>query len=360
MDLVESGSSRARSREESLGDEVRVARADEGVGFVFRAGDGESQWFVRCDADLPSFPCVNPQEIEVLEVRNSKRRRRDTRGSSSSSGGQASSSSAGLPAPSTPTTRFTEIVEVDDDDDDDDGGNSSSRRLPSSPPPLSARRARSGVIDLAAAEDDPDAPEVVGVRRTQPVWGSRAYLDARRAASFAASQARLQQYRRHGERARADMQRTIRENAEQRRQLDDMNRLLLDGVFLQHQQHANQRADLVSRTRRVFDMAFPLFLFLQGARGGAPVPMPNRGASDEMLSTIPTHVVPEKPGNGKGRAAAAGEEEEDCPICLESMDPGQEVSTLPCQHQYHTACINRWLRGNKVCSICRRPIDAKP
>lgn len=33
----------------------------------------------------------------------------------------------------------------------------------------------------------------------------------------------------------------------------------------------------------------------------------------------------------------------DCPICMSSMVTGDKVTTLPCNHQYHTPCIEQWL-----------------
>lgn len=39
-------------------------------------------------------------------------------------------------------------------------------------------------------------------------------------------------------------------------------------------------------------------------------------------------------------AAAAGAK---CSICLDSMDAGSEVRTLPCMHVFHCTCIDRWL-----------------
>lgn len=33
----------------------------------------------------------------------------------------------------------------------------------------------------------------------------------------------------------------------------------------------------------------------------------------------------------------------DCPICMSPMSTGEKVTTLPCNHQYHTPCIEQWL-----------------
>ena len=34
------------------------------------------------------------------------------------------------------------------------------------------------------------------------------------------------------------------------------------------------------------------------------------------------------------------------------IDPGKEIKTLDCQHQFHNRCLNRWMMLNKECPIC--------
>ena len=47
---------------------------------------------------------------------------------------------------------------------------------------------------------------------------------------------------------------------------------------------------------------------------------------------------------------------EQCTICLENMRPGDEVvSTLSCQHSFHSACIVAALRHSPRCPVCRDP-----
>lgn len=36
----------------------------------------------------------------------------------------------------------------------------------------------------------------------------------------------------------------------------------------------------------------------------------------------------------------------DCPVCMSPMATGETVTTLPCKHQYHTACIEQWLTNS--------------
>ena len=51
------------------------------------------------------------------------------------------------------------------------------------------------------------------------------------------------------------------------------------------------------------------------------------------------------------------DEEEPCCVCLSSM-AGCKVRHLPCFHQFHMRCIDRWLRSSSVCPICKVPVQA--
>ncbi|KAJ9559597.1 hypothetical protein OSB04_004757 [Centaurea solstitialis] len=43
----------------------------------------------------------------------------------------------------------------------------------------------------------------------------------------------------------------------------------------------------------------------------------------------------------------------DCPICLEEFHVGDGVRGLPCAHNFHVACIDKWLMLNIKCPRCR-------
>nr|GEW91294.1 E3 ubiquitin-protein ligase SIS3-like [Tanacetum cinerariifolium] len=43
----------------------------------------------------------------------------------------------------------------------------------------------------------------------------------------------------------------------------------------------------------------------------------------------------------------------DCPICLEEFHVGDQVRGLPCAHNFHLACIDKWLKLNIRCPRCR-------
>ena len=42
-----------------------------------------------------------------------------------------------------------------------------------------------------------------------------------------------------------------------------------------------------------------------------------------------------------------------CSICLEDFQIGDSVRTIPCFHEFHMQCIDRWLREQATCPICK-------
>lgn len=46
----------------------------------------------------------------------------------------------------------------------------------------------------------------------------------------------------------------------------------------------------------------------------------------------------------------------DCSICLESFTDGDKLIHLPCEHKFHHACLDRWIRTCGECPYCRQHI----
>ncbi|CAN1746892.1 E3 ubiquitin-protein ligase SDIR1 [Linum perenne] len=49
----------------------------------------------------------------------------------------------------------------------------------------------------------------------------------------------------------------------------------------------------------------------------------------------------------------ASEDELTCSVCLEQVDVGEVIRTLPCLHQFHAICIDPWLRQQGTCPVCK-------
>ncbi|CAL1414846.1 unnamed protein product [Linum trigynum] len=49
-----------------------------------------------------------------------------------------------------------------------------------------------------------------------------------------------------------------------------------------------------------------------------------------------------------------GEEAEQCYICLSDYEEGDKIRVLPCHHEYHMSCVDKWLKEiHGVCPLCR-------
>ncbi|URE06637.1 E3 ubiquitin-protein ligase [Musa troglodytarum] len=46
-------------------------------------------------------------------------------------------------------------------------------------------------------------------------------------------------------------------------------------------------------------------------------------------------------------------EDAECCICLSPYDDGVELRGLPCGHHFHCSCIDKWLRINATCPLCK-------
>uniref|UniRef100_A0A7N0TDD1 RING-type E3 ubiquitin transferase n=1 Tax=Kalanchoe fedtschenkoi TaxID=63787 RepID=A0A7N0TDD1_KALFE len=48
-----------------------------------------------------------------------------------------------------------------------------------------------------------------------------------------------------------------------------------------------------------------------------------------------------------------------CTVCLEQVNQGELVRTLPCLHQFHVNCIDPWLRQQGTCPICKFRVSSE-
>ncbi|XP_013210170.1 E3 ubiquitin-protein ligase RLIM-like [Microtus ochrogaster] len=45
-----------------------------------------------------------------------------------------------------------------------------------------------------------------------------------------------------------------------------------------------------------------------------------------------------------------------CSVCIREYTEGDKLRKLPCSHEYHVYCIDRWLSENSTCPICRMDV----
>merc|ERR1719245_162834 len=54
----------------------------------------------------------------------------------------------------------------------------------------------------------------------------------------------------------------------------------------------------------------------------------------------------------------SSEEEDECPICLTSLDKKREEKVaLPCCHSFCDTCITNWLKNKRFCPVCKTNAD---
>lgn len=70
-------------------------------------------------------------------------------------------------------------------------------------------------------------------------------------------------------------------------------------------------------------------------------PPRRRGASKASIDSMPAIIVSESDGL------------EDCSICLAEFMAGDEERKMPCNHAYHSGCIEKWLENHATCPLCR-------
>ncbi|XP_024970208.1 E3 ubiquitin-protein ligase SDIR1 isoform X4 [Cynara cardunculus var. scolymus] len=57
--------------------------------------------------------------------------------------------------------------------------------------------------------------------------------------------------------------------------------------------------------------------------------------------------------SGKAVGGKSSEDELTCSVCLEQVNVGELVRSLPCLHQFHANCIDPWLRQQGSCPVCK-------
>lgn len=96
----------------------------------------------------------------------------------------------------------------------------------------------------------------------------------------------------------------------------------------------------------------------------------NKGATPESINALPTYkfkVKKNKSGNkeaAEGGVVAAGTDKERvisgedaaCCICLAKYVNNDELRELPCSHFFHKDCVDKWLKINNSCPLCKAEV----
>ncbi|CAA7410873.1 unnamed protein product [Spirodela intermedia] len=82
---------------------------------------------------------------------------------------------------------------------------------------------------------------------------------------------------------------------------------------------------------------------------GEAIGTESRGLSDELISFLP-------PFTYKTGFFSRKDKYDKCAICCDDYKNRETLITLPCQHHYHSVCIRKWLKINKVCPVCNNEV----
>ncbi|ESO00026.1 hypothetical protein HELRODRAFT_101303 [Helobdella robusta] len=78
----------------------------------------------------------------------------------------------------------------------------------------------------------------------------------------------------------------------------------------------------------------------------------SRGLNQYDLDLLPTYQY--NPGSDQ-----SARNQTSCVVCMSEFELGHHLRSLPCAHEFHTACINKWLKVNRTCPICRADATEK-
>jgi E3 ubiquitin-protein ligase RNF115/126 len=81
----------------------------------------------------------------------------------------------------------------------------------------------------------------------------------------------------------------------------------------------------------------------QNSMSTAPGP-----ASENAIKNLPSRKVDQEMLGSDGKA--------ECSICMDNVEVGTDVTTLPCNHWFHRDCVVAWLKEHDTCPHCRKAI----
>ncbi|CAF4892346.1 unnamed protein product [Pieris macdunnoughi] len=69
-----------------------------------------------------------------------------------------------------------------------------------------------------------------------------------------------------------------------------------------------------------------------------------RGLARHEIDLLPSYKYCEQTHQG---------EQTSCVVCMCEFEARQTIRVLPCAHEFHAKCVDKWLRSNRTCPICR-------
>ena len=82
----------------------------------------------------------------------------------------------------------------------------------------------------------------------------------------------------------------------------------------------------------------------------------NEDDEDERLRGLTKEQIDNLSIRNYGDIHTEEEISKTCSVCINEYVTGNKLRQLPCMHEFHIHCIDRWLSENSTCPICRQPV----
>lgn len=80
---------------------------------------------------------------------------------------------------------------------------------------------------------------------------------------------------------------------------------------------------------------------------------PQKSSSSMQQATPSTSSEKTQDNSNAVGNSKASDDELTCSVCLEQVNVGDVLRSLPCLHQFHASCIDPWLRQQGTCPVCK-------
>lgn len=104
----------------------------------------------------------------------------------------------------------------------------------------------------------------------------------------------------------------------------------------------------ISRIVMLAEALFEVLDEIHRQPGSLSLSMVSLPAPESLVDSFPIK------SHKKGDKAGGGDEPDQCYICLAEYEEGDRIRLLPCHHEYHMSCVDKWLKEiHGVCPLCR-------
>ncbi|TKY54754.1 Receptor-likey region, transmembrane domain- and RING domain-containing protein 4 [Spatholobus suberectus] len=104
----------------------------------------------------------------------------------------------------------------------------------------------------------------------------------------------------------------------------------------------------ISRIVMLAEALFEVLDEIHRQPGSLSLSMVSLPAPESIVDSFPLK------SHKKVDVADGGNDSEQCYICLAEYEEGDQIRVLPCFHEYHMSCVDKWLKEiHGVCPLCR-------